>query len=75
MSLRDEGIYSTGNVLLYVAEAVLKHTMSHDHSHYSSFPFFLFYFATETETPFEAVDLFVLVLACPNVEEIPFSIC
>lgn len=69
------GIFGKATVLLYVAEAVLKHTMSHDHSHYSYFPFFPFYFATETETPFEAVDLLVLVLAYPNVEEIPFSIC
>jgi hypothetical protein len=36
MSSRDEGIFGKQNVLLYVAEAVLKHTMSHDHSHFSS---------------------------------------
>jgi hypothetical protein len=41
-SLRDEGIYSADNVLLHVAEAVLKHTMSHDHSHFSFYFFLLF---------------------------------
>jgi hypothetical protein len=50
MSLRDEGIYSTGNVLLYVAEAVLKHTMSHDHSHFYQYFFFSFFYSAETPT-------------------------
>jgi len=54
------GIFGKATVLLCVAEAVLKHTMSHDHSHFSSFSFFLS-LSTSPLKPrllFEAVDLF-----------------
>jgi hypothetical protein len=69
MSSRDEGIFGKQYVLLYVAEAVLKHTMSHDHSHFSSlFPLFLR--ATGTPTTLGGGSSFYLGVS--NVEEIPF---